>query len=134
MCFIKYIFIVDLFPTIIMISAASVWRSREPLQPRCTALYCSEWGPEKKQNKPPNTEAALISDYGREQTDYRYVLYMTPLQKTQTIPLRNDIANFVAWLLDLMTVHAYNQFCSGLQKWFWGWLFLCLTKMEGYIT
>ena len=33
------------------------------------------------------TEAALISDYGREQTDYKYVLYMTPLQKTQTIPL-----------------------------------------------
>ena len=33
------------------------------------------------------TEAALISDYGREQTDYRYVLYMTLLQKTQAIPL-----------------------------------------------
>ena len=33
------------------------------------------------------TEAALIGDYGREQTDYRYVLYMTPLQKTQTVPL-----------------------------------------------
>ena len=36
---------------------------------------------------PLQTEAALISDYGREQTDYRYVLYMTLLQKTQTIPL-----------------------------------------------
>ena len=34
------------------------------------------------------TEAALIGDYGREQIDYRYVLYMTQLQKTQTIPLR----------------------------------------------
>ena len=34
------------------------------------------------------TEAALIADYGREQTDYRYVLYMTPLQKTRTIPLK----------------------------------------------
>ena len=34
------------------------------------------------------TEAALISDHGREQIDYRYVLHMTPLQKTQTIPLR----------------------------------------------
>ena len=33
------------------------------------------------------TEAALISDYGTEQIDYRYVLYMTPLQKTPTIPL-----------------------------------------------
>ena len=33
------------------------------------------------------TEAALIGDYGREQIDYRYELYMTPLQKTQTIPL-----------------------------------------------
>ena len=27
------------------------------------------------------TEAAMIGDYGREQTDYRYVLYMTPLEK-----------------------------------------------------
>ena len=36
------------------------------------------------------TEAALIGDYGREQIDYRYVLYMTPLQKTQTIPLRGQ--------------------------------------------
>ena len=34
------------------------------------------------------TEAALIGDYGREQIDYRYVLYMTALQKTQTIPLK----------------------------------------------
>ena len=34
------------------------------------------------------TEAALIGDYGKEQADYRYVLYMTPLPKTQTIPLR----------------------------------------------
>ena len=33
------------------------------------------------------TEAALIGDYSREQIDYRYVLYMTPLQKTRTIPL-----------------------------------------------
>ena len=33
------------------------------------------------------TEAALIRNYGREQTDYSYVLYMTPFQKTQTIPL-----------------------------------------------
>ena len=33
------------------------------------------------------TEAALIADYGRKQIDYRYVLYMTPLQKIQTIPL-----------------------------------------------
>ena len=33
------------------------------------------------------TGAALIGDYGREHTDYRYVLYMTSLQKTQTIPL-----------------------------------------------
>ena len=31
-------------------------------------------------------------NYGREQTDYRYVLYMTPLQKTQTISLRSDVA------------------------------------------
>ena len=28
------------------------------------------------------TEAALIDNYGKEQTDYRYILYMTPLQKT----------------------------------------------------
>ena len=33
------------------------------------------------------TEAALIGDYGRGQINDRYVLYMTPLQKTQTIPL-----------------------------------------------
>ena len=32
------------------------------------------------------TEVALIGDYSREHTDYRYVLYMTPVQKTQTIP------------------------------------------------
>ena len=36
------------------------------------------------------TEAALISDYSREQIDYIYVLYMTSLQKTQTIPLSNS--------------------------------------------
>ena len=35
------------------------------------------------------TEAALIGDYSREQIDYRYVIYMTPLQKTRTIPLIN---------------------------------------------
>ena len=29
----------------------------------------------------------LIGDYGK-QIDYRYVLYMTPLQKTRTIPLK----------------------------------------------
>ena len=33
------------------------------------------------------TEAAPIGDYSREQIDYSYVLYMTPLQKTRTIPL-----------------------------------------------
>ena len=33
------------------------------------------------------TEAALIGDYGRKQIDYRNVLYMTPLQKTWTLPL-----------------------------------------------
>ena len=33
------------------------------------------------------TEAALIDNYSREQTNYRCVLYMTPLQNTQTIPL-----------------------------------------------
>ena len=33
------------------------------------------------------TEVALIGDYGRKQNDYRYVLYMTPLQRTQTIPI-----------------------------------------------
>ena len=38
------------------------------------------------------TEAALIGDYSREQIDYRYVLYMTPLQKTRTIPL-NSVKN-----------------------------------------
>ena len=34
------------------------------------------------------TEAALIADYSRKQIHYRYVLYMTPLQKTPTIPLK----------------------------------------------
>ena len=33
------------------------------------------------------TEAALIGDYGTEEVEYRYVLYMTRLQKTRTIPL-----------------------------------------------
>ena len=36
------------------------------------------------------TEAALIGDHGREQIDNRYVLYMTPLQKTRTIALKED--------------------------------------------
>ena len=40
------------------------------------------------------TEAALISDYGRKQIDYKYVLYMTTLQKTPTIPLKLN-ANLV---------------------------------------
>ena len=33
------------------------------------------------------TEAVLIGDYSGEQTDYRYALYMTLLQKTRTISL-----------------------------------------------
>ena len=33
------------------------------------------------------TEAALIGDNSREQTDHRYVIYMIPLKKTWTIPL-----------------------------------------------
>ena len=33
------------------------------------------------------TEAALIGDFGRKQINYRYVLYMTSLQKTRAIPL-----------------------------------------------
>ena len=35
------------------------------------------------------TDAALISDYDREQIDSRYILYMTPPQKTRTVPLRH---------------------------------------------
>ena len=31
--------------------------------------------------------AAIYSDYNRKKIDYRYVLYMTLLQKTRTIPL-----------------------------------------------
>ena len=38
------------------------------------------------------TEAALIGDYGGEQLDYRYVLYITPFQKTQTITLNDAVA------------------------------------------
>ena len=34
------------------------------------------------------TEAALIGDYSREQTDYRYALYMTPLQKNMNYPFK----------------------------------------------
>ena len=41
------------------------------------------------------TEAVLIADYSREQIDYRYVLYMTPLQKTWTIPLRSVSAKLM---------------------------------------
>ena len=37
------------------------------------------------------TEAVLIGDYGREQTDCKYVLYMIPFQKTQTITLKFSI-------------------------------------------
>ena len=35
-----------------------------------------------------HTEAALIADYSRKQIDCRDGLYMTLLQKTQTIPLK----------------------------------------------
>ena len=40
------------------------------------------------------TEAALIGSYGREHTDYGSVLYMTPLQKNQTIPLTYAVFDF----------------------------------------
>ena len=46
----------------------------------------------------------MIGDYGREQTDYRYVLYMTPLQKTQTIPLK-DMDDFL-----------YFSYCQQIQE------------------
>ena len=49
--------------SIVILSTASVWRSREPLQPRCSALYCSEQSPEKKQNKPHKTRLTLKNLY-----------------------------------------------------------------------
>ena len=54
------------------------------------------------------TEAALISDCGWEQTGYRYVLYMTPLQKTRAIPLSPQ-------LFQLFCYDAPEMFC-GLQN------------------
>ena len=60
-------------------------------------LFCFFSGPRSLQYKAEHlgwsgslllqTEAALIGDYSREQIYYRYVLYMTPLQKTRIIPL-----------------------------------------------
>ena len=41
------------------------------------------------------TEVALIGNYGREQIDYRYVLYMNPLQKTQTIHLQGMVCAYL---------------------------------------
>ena len=49
------------------------------------------------------TEAALIGNYGREQTNYRYVLYLTPLQKTQTTPFNWDMM-FIEVLLSFSDV------------------------------
>ena len=34
------------------------------------------------------TEAALIGDYGREQINYRYVLYMAPTSKNTNYPFK----------------------------------------------
>ena len=56
------------------------------------------------------TEVALTGDYGREQIDYRYVIYMTPLQKTQTIPLRLSLPYtvnklFLAQVKDIRVDH-----------------------------
>ena len=39
---------------------------------------------------------AGAADYGRKQIDYRYVLYMTPLQKTWTIPLNTQVG-WISW-------------------------------------
>ena len=59
------------------------------------------------------TEAALVGDYGREQIDYRYVLYMTPLQKTRTIPLKTCIIIIMANTYRRMINHmnALRQGC-----------------------
>ena len=51
------------------------------------------------------TEASLIADYGRKQIDYRDVLYMTPLQKTPTIPL-----NVLALLALLASLRQTSEF------------------------
>ena len=37
---------------------------------------------------PLQTEATLIGNYGREQTDYKYVLHMTPLKKNLNCPFK----------------------------------------------
>ena len=37
---------------------------------------------------PLQIEAALIGEYGKEQIDYRYVLYMTPTSKNMNYPFK----------------------------------------------
>ena len=64
---IKYISIIYLFPSLDPVHCSLGWSG---------SLLCQ-------------TEAVLICDYGREQTVYRYIFNMTPLQRTQTIPFNS---------------------------------------------
>ena len=84
-------------------------------------LFCFFSGPRSLQYKAEclgwsgslllQTEAALISDYGRQQRDYRYVLYMTPLQKTRTIALRPEkkIGTHILPFSDFEPLLLYNH-------------------------
>ena len=85
------------------------------------------------------TEAALIGDYSKEQIDNRYVLYMTPLQKTQTIPLTSEWKHCspTPWSHDVMYRH--TTFCPLLRTqccfqalWGWTWIPLTATLMRIY--
>ena len=115
--------IVNLFPTVIA----------KLLQPRRSALYCSERSPDATlQYKAERlgwsgslllqTEAALICDYSRKQTDYRCVLYMTPLKKkvgsykvwdTQTFDSWGSAVAAATFLLQETTKNTFrNEHCT----------------------
>ena len=53
------------------------------------------------------TEDAPIGDSGREQINHRYVLYMTPLQKTRSIPLTT-----ILFSLRIMNINDFNCKCG----------------------
>ena len=54
-----------------------------------SVLYCNH-----RSAQPQFGEVERLRYYGREQIDYRYVLYMTPHQKTRTIPLSQSAKSY----------------------------------------
>ena len=96
-------------------------------------LFCFFSGPRSLQYKAERlvwsgslllqTEAALIRDYDREHTDYRHVLYMTPLKKTRAIPL---IHRRLVMLMPMYLKADIGTDCSYLK--------LCIKRVKGQET